>query len=829
MRTQNYTVQPDDNLSKIADKFNTTITILKILNPKIIFDVDYIRVGQVILVPATNSGGSGGNSGNSAPSWGDNSGNQAIVKEFGLQSNTTRMVYATWSWSKEHTEHYKIKWTYSTGDGVSFIGEETTVTAKQSLYTAPDNAISVAFYVKPISKTREVNKKETSYWTANWSTVKKYYFSKNPPSTPGVPKVEVQDYIIIAELDNLDVNASSIQYQIVKDDTRIFNTGTAAIKTRHSSYSCTVDAGSEYKVRARAVRGDLYSDWSDYSENVETIPNPSSGILAIKALSSTSVYLDWGNVGTAKKYEIQYTTQKRYFDSSNEVQSMEIEAANAGHAEITGLETGTEWFFRVRATNDKGSSAWTEITSITLGTAPSAPTTWSSSTTITTGSPLTLYWVHNTQDGSSQTYAQLELEIGGVKTTKLIQNSTDEFEKDKTSKYVVDTSGYLEGTKIFWRVKTKGAIDTYSDWSVQRSVDIYAPPTVSLLVVNAEGDSFDTLESFPFYIACETGPISQKPISYYVSIVANEGYETTDSIGNPVVIKTGQEIYGGHFDIGMVFSAGNIDLENNINYTITVTVSMDSGLTATASSDFTVAWSDVYYSPNAELSYDPNTYTTSIGPYCVDEDGKLIPGISLSVYRREYDGGFVELVSGLNNLSRTYITDPHPALDYARYRIVATTDDTGAVSYHDIPGHPIQEKAVIIQWNEEWNNYQNDSENALEKSTWNGSLLRLPYNIDVSDNHNKDSALVEYIGREHPVAYYGTQLGESSTWNVAIDKADKETLYGIRRLAKWMGDVYVREPSGSGYWAKIDVSYSQRHTELTIPITFDITRVAGGI
>ena len=325
-----------------------------------------------------------------------------------------------------------------------------------------------------------------------------------------------------------------------------------------------------------------------------------------------------------------------------------------------------------------------------------------------------------------------------------------------------------------------------------------------------------------------TGPASQNPLAYHISVTANEGYETTDSRGNPQIIKAGQEVYSGFFDTSIEFSAGNIDLENNITYTANVTVTMDSGLRAEASFEFTVAWTDISYPPNAEISYDPNTYTTSIGPYCSDEDGRLIADVSLSVYRREYDGSFVELATGLDNLSRTFITDPHPALDYARYRIVATTNSTGAMSYYDLPGYPIQEKAVIIQWNEEWSNFQNDSENALEKPTWNGSLLKLPYNIDVSDNHNKDTELVEYIGREHPVAYYGTHLGVSSTWNVAIDKADAETLYGIRRLARWMGDVYVREPSGTGYWAKIDVSYSQRHRELTVPITFNISRVAGG-
>ena len=42
-----------------------------------------------------------------------------------------------------------------------------------------------------------------------------------------------------------------------------------------------------------------------------------------------------------------------------------------------------------------------------------------------------------------------------------------------------------------------------------------------------------------------------------------------------------------------------------------------------------------------------------------------------------------------------------------------------------------------------------------------------------------------------------------------------------------MGDVYVRQPSGSGYWASIKVSFSQTHCEVTIPVTLDITRVEG--
>ena len=208
---------------------------------------------------------------------------------------------------------------------------------------------------------------------------------------------------------------------------------------------------------------------------------------------------------------------------------------------------------------------------------------------------------------------------------------------------------------------------------------------------------------------------------------------------------------------------------------------------------------------------------------------EMVEGITLSVYRRNYDGSFIEIGSGIVNTENTYVTDPHPALDFARYRIVAIDDSTGAVSYSDIPGYYVGVKSVIIQWDESWGDFEATSEEPLEEIAWAGSMLKLPYNIDVSDSNTIDVSLVEYIGRQHPVSYYGTQLGVTSTWNVVIPKSDKITLYGLRRLAIYMGDVYVREPSGSGYWANISVSFHQNHCETTIPVTLNITRVEGGV
>lgn len=813
-----YTVVKGDTLTAIAKKYNTTVNNLVQLNG--IKNPDYIVIGQVLRLTA------------SAPSSTTNASTlKAVISVFGLQSNTDRTVYATWRWDKDNTDNYQVKWFYATGDGIWFVGESSDTNDKQSLYTAPSNATKVKFRVKPVSKKHKVNGKETFYWTASWSTDQIYSFKDNPPSTPPVPAVSINKYKLTAEVANLPSDVDSVQFQIIKDDKTTFNTGTAAVTKSRAAYLCTVDAGSNYKVRCRACKDKEYSGWTNYSNNVTTIPGAPKSIHTIKATSDTSVYLEWNGTTGAKTYDIEYTTNKRYFDSSDK--TTVVNSITTPRYEKTGLESGQEYFFRVRSVNNDGESGWSEIVSIIIGKDPVAPTTWSSTTSAMVGGPLTLYWVHNTEDGSSQTFAELELIVSGTTNTLVVKNSTAENEKDKTSSYEINTNAYKDGDTLLWRVRTAGINQTYGEWSISRTINIYAPATFELALTNKDGKYLDAINSFPVYIKGVTGPATQSPIGYQISIVANEAYETVDYAGNAKIINAGEEVYSNRFDttdqLLVELSAYNLDLENNISYTMNGVAAMNSGLSAESSLDFTVNWEDIEYEPNCQITIDNNTLVAYISPYCSDVSGNSVSDVLLSVYRREYDGSFTEIESDIDGSKTIFITDPHPALDYARYRIVAKSKTTGTVSFYDVPGYPVNEKAVIIQWDEQWSTFDTVNEDEIESPVWSGSILRLPYNIDISDSNTVDVAHVEYIGRKHPVSYHGTQLGVVSTWNVEIDKQDTETLYGLRRLAIWMGNVYVREPSGSGYWATVKVSFSKNHKAVTIPVTLNITRVEGGV
>lgn len=816
-----YTVKRGDTLSAIAKKYGTTVSALATLNN--IQNVNLIYIGQVLKIDGTPDPVK------------TNTTNRAMVEYLGIQSTTDRTVIAQWTWDKPNTKEYKVRWWYAAADGIGLVGSETTTTFKRASWTAPSNAEKVSFYVLPIAKTYKPDgKTETPYWTATWSTIKTYYFKNNPPSTPLTPKVTIDNYKLTASVDGLeDLNATHVHFEVIRDNTgSVYAKADVPITSGYASHTWNIAAGSEYKVRCYAYRGDSKSDWSDYSDNSGTAPEASSGISVCKATSETSVYLEWGGVSTANSYDIQYATKEDYFDESNAVET--ISGITSTRYEKTGLESGQRYFFRVRAVNSNGQSSWSNPVSVIIGTKPAAPTTWSSTTTAIIGDSLTLYWVHNSEDGSSQTYAQLELTIDGNTEIKTIQNSTEEDEKDNVSSYSIDTTAYLEGVKILWRVKTRGITDEYGDWSVQRTVDIYAPPTLEIHMTNSFGEDIDTLVSFPFHISGIAGPKTQKPIGYQISIISNDVYETVDHVGNKKIVGKGETVYSKRFDIdtdlSVTLSASDMDLENNIRYTVTCLVSMNSGLTAEAFLDFVVAWTDIEYAPNAEIGINNDDYTAIIRPYCENENGIPIEGVLLSVYRREYDGKFIEIIKDIPNVKGTFVTDPHPSLDYARYRVVAMTIDTGAISYYDVPGYPVGGDAVILQWDEDWSSFDATEEDAeIVDPSWTGSMLKLPYNIDISTSHQPDVELVEYIGRSNPISYYGTQHGETATWNVDIDKKDTETLYALRRLSKWMGDVYVREPSGSGYWANVTVSFSRKHLETVIPITLEIARVEGGV
>lgn len=733
-------------------------------------------------------------------------------------------------------DYYSVKWFYSTGNSVWFDGgssnvstrDENDVVLKNATYSVPANATKIKCTVKPVSKTYSSNGSQVSYWTGTSVSVE-YLVDALPPDKLSAPAIQIEKFTLKASIENIeDSKCDEVEFEVYKGDTK-FATGSQSVITARAIYSCTIDSGHKYRVRCRAINlydnTKVYGEWSAYSAEEETVPAAPTDVRC-EVQSDNTIRVSWSGSETAKTYTVEYTTNKLYFDSSSEVSSTGSENT---YAYINGLQQGVEWYFRVKAVNNKGDSAWSEIVYKIVGTKPQPPTTWSLTTSAIIGDKIELYWVHNSEDGSKQTEANIELIINNE--ASIITVNTEEEDKDDIDRiysHVVDLSEYPDGAEILWRVRTRGITFEYSDWSIQRTINVYAPPTAELHVNN---DS-DTLSTLPLHISVIARPNAQAALSYHISIKSEDTYVTQDQIGNDITVNAGTEIYSKVFsatgnDFQYDITPDEITLENNQFYMVEATVVMNSGLIATARDSFGVSWAELNYEPNAAVTIDDTILSAYIKPFCLDNDSSLVSDVVLSIYRREFDGTFTLIADEIENDGSVTVTDPHPSLDFARYRIIARNVNTSVNNYVDLPGIPVGEHAIVIQWDEKWTQFDYSGDSDLITPPWTGSMLRLPYNVDVSERFNPDKSLIEYIGRKSPVSYHGTQQGISMSLNTDVPKDDKETIYALRRLATWDGDVYIREPSGNGYNASVTVSMNTRHKTVTIPVSIEVTRVEG--
>ena len=639
--------------------------------------------------------------------------------------------------------------------------------------------------------------------------------------------------------------------------------------------------------------GSVISAWCSYSESVQAPPsNPTD--LNVKVMTATSVQLSFAEIPSAEKYIAEFVvkndedypgfTPERYFSTptiskqkaewyaddvdDKQVYFLREESYSDGSntkriigADLTGLATGGEYYIRLSAENGSwvNPSGWSEIIHFAIGIKPEPPTTWSSTHTAVVGEPVKLYWIHNAKDESTESHARLQMFFNNEQNSTWIEYIDHEiFRNDdgtyETSFYELDTNKYPVGSKIEWEVQTAGvAVDTkndeliFSDWSKRSEINIYKKPVLTLNLTDDKNNDVvgheHPLMQFPLVIklGVDAGD-NQIPTGYYVSIdvvrtdsskLRNgiRGYSSTDSSGNSKWISEGDKIFARHIDTNdkvydLKLWPNDIILESGVTYRVSALASMDSGLnTDIQGTQFRVSWSSTDRAPFADIVVDRETITTQIMPYAPSTQN-----VRLSVYRRNHDDSFIEIGSNIDPKTHEVVVDPHPPLDYARYRIVSRNQNTGAISYYDVPPVAIQEKAIIIQWDEVWQTYNavENSDNIPSSAIYSGNMLKLPYNIDVSNSNSIDVSHVRYIGRKRPVSYYGTQLGESVSWNVEVPKSDTDTLYKLRRLQSWLGDVYVREPSGSGYWATINISFNLTHCALTIPVSINITPVEGG-
>jgi transcriptional regulator CtsR/regulation of enolase protein 1 (concanavalin A-like superfamily) len=204
----------------------------------------------------------------------------------------------------------------------------------------------------------------------------------------------------------------------------------AANVTTYNDTGLTAGTTYFYRVRASSASGDSPYSSETSATTLTAIPSAPSG-LAATAVSSTQINLSWtDNSSNETGFKIERKT-----GSAGTYAEIATVGAGVTSYSNTGLTASTNYFYRVRATNAAGDSAYSnEANTTTLTTPPNAPTGLGA--TAVSSSQIDLSWTDVANEtgykierktGVGGTYTQIASVAAGVVTysnTGLTVNTT---------------------------------------------------------------------------------------------------------------------------------------------------------------------------------------------------------------------------------------------------------------------------------------------------------------------------------------------------------------------------------------------------------------------
>lgn len=770
-------------------------------------------------------------------------------------------VIAQWRFNTgSTTDHFNIYWEYwNTTNGVWVLSNGSSSSVPTSSYETKDGvrwfqttwspsgaaetSTKLRIYVDPIPKSGSSWRHGGVYSTP----------ITNPKWTNAHGEaLEAPDFDVDWYGDLIRLNATSapslvesVAYYQSQDGGAFSALRTSAVNT---PVSVTPADGHYYKFAARwkldsKTLGTMSLPSDTYYGRPMAPTNLTAMVVSCDA-ESGSVRLGWKDSGTTgDRYLVEWSEDPSAWDNHAEVESSEEDgkpdASGNGWRTIGGLEPGKTYWFRVRRVESKATDSYRQSgyacvgtgtnvyqVSCVVGTVPAAPTLGQVPSAAVVDEPLTLSWTHNSEDGSAQTAYELQVNDGSWKTVSTGTTS-------QMLTITPATQGFVDGSTLQWRVRTRGGLDTgsasdWSPWSATGSVTVWAKPTATISVSSV-------IEQLPVSIGVSAGSTAagNRPTRFWLSVIADEPYETVGPDGSSAWVAEGDAVWSGEAVPGddgctvagweVSLTVVDIRLVSGATYVVSGGCYTAQGLVSEATPATFVA--DIGQTAvsgcDADVTFDRDTMSATIRPRCTDgPDGTLLNGVTLSVWRLGDDN--VLIGEWMANDGKAVCLDTHPNFGACTYRVVATDTVTGAQGYSDVT-IDIKSPGIVIQWDEGWGEPTSDSDGV----TFSGERLVLPYNVDVSEQWAKQSSLNQWAGRKDPVSRYGTQRGRTATWSCVVSRYEGlDQVNAVRALAAYMGDVYVREPYGSGYWAHVDVSsLGIIHGERAVQVSLNVTKV----
>lgn len=570
-------------------------------------------------------------------------------------------------------------------------------------------------------------------------------------------------------------------------------------------------------VNSYAITANMKSDtvWM-----TNTLPKAPTNVTVDLTETPGEVMLTWNWAWTAADVaELSWSTNPYAWESTDSPETYQLDNSHAAHWRISGLETGTTWYFRVRLglqSEDKMTwSGYSDLVDLDLSSAPAVPYLILSKDIVTQDEELTASWVYSTTDGTSQAYAEIctITDSGGTITYGDIIARTAGAQRVN-----IDTSDWTAGTTYSLCVRVKSQSGMTSEWSDPTDVTLAEPLSCSITATSLQNVTLTdaggetrtvlSLTAMPLtatVTGAGTSGITRLVIERAADYQMDRPDESTKSgyEGETVLIYTQDgedQITVDQEDLIGV-------LDDGAQYRLIATVQDGLGQSASESIEFEVHWSHQAIEPLGTVTVDSTNLIARITP---TKPTGWTAGDVCDIYRLSVDRP--ELIVEGGEFGVEYV-DPYPSLgDAGGHRIV----------YKTINGDYITAENKIA-----WLDLPSVLDYAKTIIDFDGDRVELEYNMSVGHSWDKDFTETTYLG--------GSIQGD---WNPAVHRSakvdavliyprDAETIEAMRRLSTYAGICHVRTVDGSSFAADVQVSEDRSHDKAGKIVSFSlaITRV----
>lgn len=660
--------------------------------------------------------------------------------------------------------------------------------------------------------------------------------------------------------------------------------GTIPNGTASAVITSTEDITAEtgYAIHVRNVTADGVSMFSKFASYETSMPSKPTN-LAVKATTvSGKVHVSWdNNWSEATGTVIAWTDDPDNWTSNDEPETYEINDLATGWY-ITGLETGTVWYFRVRSMHVEDDSVtyspWSDEVEIDLASAPAVPVLYLSDEVITETGMVTAYWSYVTTDGTSQISGEVveATYSGGVWTYgNPVGVVTDAQHVD----IYAEANGWTNGTAVYLALRTRSGSGGESDYSTPVMLMIAAIPTVaisatSLAATDSVTDYFDgDGATTVFDLAFEPSTTPTATVDGSAVTVSSYSDDTVTLAAAP----------GDGTEVAITYTTADNETLTALPMTATVTTSDATELTIAVER----AYNYPMIRPDGEISDGPAGETVYLDTIPAEASNSIsidLDDVAAMIGQFD-DGAFYNLVVtatddfgqavSASKLFRVHWTHqawvPKVAFttDYDKYfvriRPIATADylsgDTcdiyrlgadkpeliysgaefGTEYVDPFPafGEHSGYKIVTVTANGDYITEENEI--AVYDTTisggyprldpglliidFNGDHVELPYNLALGNTWTKDFKRTSYLGGHVTGDHNRAVLRDASYATVLAKDIDENIAIKMRALARYAGICHVRTPEGSSFAADVQINENRSYNSGTIDYGLTIQKI----